>query len=101
MQNTVLQNMAVGINRLVHESMIDTERERAKSTTTYRARTHRQDKLETKKRKRQRRRRSALLRRSAAAGLAGDARGVETAPVGADNGELGLQTVFGISRLEC
>ena len=28
MQYTVLQNMAVGINRLVHESMIDTERER-------------------------------------------------------------------------
>ena len=98
MQYTVLQKMAVGINRLVHESTIDTERERerAKSTTTYRARTHRQDKLETKKRKRQRRRRSALLRRSAAAGLAGDARGVEAAPVGADNGELGLQTVFGI-----
>ena len=28
MQYTVLQKMAVGINRLVHESMIDAERER-------------------------------------------------------------------------
>ena len=32
MQNIVLQNMAVGINRLVHESMIDTERERESQT---------------------------------------------------------------------